>query len=170
MFFNCCFSISNNIVINFRRFQSLRTSKFAIPYNEFEGFGELYGIASRTLSKFYNHPQNTPKRPTRGLLGSLCEPMRGPWSSKLPTKSPQEPPQVSKRNPEWSPIHPQGTPRHPRRSPRDPQGVPKRTPSGSQGIPPRRPKGCPRGLQEVLQGSPRDPQGVRKMFAKDPQG
>ena len=64
---------------------SLRTSNFAIPYNEFDGFSTFQQIASKTLSRPLGDPLGIPGGPLGDLLGTLGDP-QGPLGD------PQEPP------------------------------------------------------------------------------
>ena len=66
MFFNRILWIymdSDQIFDDFQRIHSLGTSNFAIPYNKFEGFCILQGIASQTLLKPPKCSQDAPKSP-----------------------------------------------------------------------------------------------------------
>ena len=52
----------------------------------------VFAYCRESLRKRFRSLQNAPKRPPRGLPGSLWDSMRAPWSSKLPPKSPQDVP------------------------------------------------------------------------------
>ena len=60
---------------DFERFQSLRSSNFAIPYSKFEGFGILQRIASQTLAKPPKCSQDAPKYSPRAPLGAYERPL-----------------------------------------------------------------------------------------------
>ena len=111
----------------FHRFVMLRTSIFALPSNEFQGFSILQLIASKTLPKLKNTIQRGPK-----CLQN---------ASKTLSRGSQDPPKT--------------LPRRPKSLPRGSQELPRGSQEASWGSQdaPRHPKTLPRGSQDAPRGS-----------------
>ena len=154
-------------------------SKLYQIFNDFALFGprflqyltvnwKVFAYCSELLGKPFRSLQSAPKMPPRALLDPLLKPEGAPWSSKLPLKSPQEIPKVSKRTSKWSQRARQGVPKGSQEVPKGFQELPEESPRNAQwhAGSTRARKGSPRGPQ----GSPRGPNRSPRAPLKQPRG